>query len=251
MNRKDVREQAMDFVGLSDARSIGGFDPVRTANRCALDAHREVQMECMRIDPTLFVQRMRFTYEKDALRVDTDDKFGIATIGTIHKLVGLGTLKYDSEISNTNVLSPMIPFRIGPQATGPMVAFSSGYVNPATGAAIGWTGPAFAGIAYNYRLQNNWLYVSPIPTEDLIVYAEWYPLLVFGADDALVLGGNVPMAETMVVYKTAELIGKEKGFIEKGMVAQAMYEERRAKLPNFIEKRPANMGFVNFRHPDS
>lgn len=251
--RKDVRELAMDIAGVADNRAIQGFNPVRFIDAFCCKAHELVQMELYRLEPTIFVRHDRFTYEANSMSVSFETKLDTAQYGRVHKIITLGYLMKNEDVSKDNLPTLMNPFSTGTRsAVSPIVTVGTDVLaGGAPTTMSGFTMNLYGQRTYEWRMQNNDCYIAPIPVQDLYIFAEWVPIQPFDADDALTLGGFVPQAEMLVVYKTAELFGKAKGFLEAAARAQVLYDEEMAQMPNKIQRRPVDMGYINFRHPDA
>jgi hypothetical protein len=249
---KQVREFALSIAGLTNTASIGGYDPNLMVNAMLREAHEAVQREVRKLDPQTFIRHDRFTYEANAVSVDAEAKFDTATYGRIDKIVALGQLAQDADVSVTNMPMFIQPYA-GSNRGGVTPIVTIG-VDTSYGVPTGMSGRSFysGGESWlGWRMQNKQLYLSPIPTADVYIHVEWVPVLRFDADTDLCLGGWVPEAEMLVVYDAALRLSLMRGLADGATKARTLYETTLPQVVAAVQKRPASQGFVNLTHPDT
>lgn len=245
MNRKQCRDRALDMCKVPDNYGIGGRDPVALVDMMLQTANQEVQSVIMNLDPALFIRRKRFTYPADTLRVNIDTSLDTASYGSVLKLKSIGILEEDAEPSVTNPVYLIDPYvdqiQRGYGARVVVDGFTSPSGAPATVTGMDWSQAPRMG----WRLVNNELELQPTPGQDTYLYAEWVALQILNDDTDLVLGGLVPAAEILVVYRAAELIAGYLGNVGLVQLAHVQYVSASEHLGDLLQRRPDDLGYMN------
>lgn len=248
---KDIRETALDVAGLTDTKSIGGYDPVQRCQMFLRQAHEVVQREIRKLDPAMFVRDSRFTYPANALKVGLDAALDVATYGRIDKIRAVGLLQYDADPSVTNVPVPVNPYAGGRRGgVTPTLSFAAGSFSGPGGLTVQTFGGS-QGSRMGWLMQNREMYLLPTPNADSYVYVEWVPVMPFDTDTALCLGGWMPEGELLVAYKAAALMATFRGLRDGVAKASALYDDGIEALAGAVQKRPADHGFMRLTHPDT
>jgi len=206
-------------------------------------AHRKVQSMIVAMRKSQFVHDSLFTYPANTVEMDLRPAGALATAtaGDILAIRDIGMRSLDEDVSVTNGVSLLTPYQTNAQTRGgnyPAVVLNGG----AWGTEVqNRSGVGGCSMSWGVRNRHS-LFINPVPTADVYLIVYWTPLLKFAADDAIVLGGYLPPADDLVVYKTAEMYARALGYTDYAEQAQRSYDSLAVELPNFVDVMPSTAG---------
>lgn len=236
MNRGELITLASEIAGLS------GNEAMRSSMKAqlAMAAHRAVQIIVSKTARNTMIREDLFTYPAQAVTLDLKSVLPTNVTGTILNARMLGLRTRDEAVSFTNDVQWLDPYPTAMAGRASKVPLST---MDGSGA---WSDAVQQG-AYGSRIwwmieNGHTLRLNPIPSADQYVVFRWVPLMKFDADDCLVLGGYLPYAEDLVLYKTAEKFASAVDYKDYAMQARNAYDGHFAQLSDFADVMPAQKG---------